>query len=79
MSPTMASLGLDKLSWDDRIVLAYELMKSVETERSTCSLTESQRAELRRRAEEADLHPEDGIPWEEVKAKGRSRIGETKC
>ena len=75
MSPTMASLGLDKLSWDDRVVLAHQLLMSVEAERSTWSLTPAQSAELDRRIVEDDAHPEDGIPWEVVKAAGRERMG----
>ncbi len=76
MSPTIASLGLDKLTIEERIALAGELWESVEAERVPNPLTDEFRAELHRRAEDAILNPDDGIPWEEVKAKGRLRIGQ---
>ena len=74
MSPTMASLGLDKLSWDERVVLAHQLLMSVEAERKTCSLTVVQAAELDRRLAEDDANPDDVFTWEEVKAEGRLRM-----
>ena len=73
MSPTIASLGLDKLTVAERIALAGELYESVEAEQPSV-LTEAQREELQRRVEDADLHPEDGIPWEQVKAEARAKF-----
>jgi len=72
MTPTMASLGLDKLSRDERLALLNELRESVQAEPSPIS--DEFREELRRRAEDADLHPEDGVPWEEVWAKVQARF-----
>jgi putative addiction module component (TIGR02574 family) len=72
MPVTIASLGLDKLPREDRLALAQELLDSVAEEPGTHALTEAQLKELLRRADEADAHPEQGIPWEEVKAKARA-------
>lgn len=36
---------------------------------------EMQRAELDRRVAEDDAFPDDVIPWEEIKAAARSRLG----
>jgi putative addiction module component (TIGR02574 family) len=74
MPVSIASLGLDKLSREDRLALAQELLDSVEAEASPPQLTEEQLRELLRRADEADADPDGGIPWEEVKAKARARF-----
>lgn len=74
MSPTFAALGLDKLSREERLALVQELWDSIAAEKPGGMLTDAQREELRRRAEEADANPDDGIPWEQVKAEGRARM-----
>lgn len=73
MSPTIASLGLDKLTIEERIALAAELWESIEGGRSPAPLTPAQSAELDRRIAEDDANPDDVIPWEQVKANARSR------
>ncbi len=42
---------------------------------ATNGVTNAQRQELRRRVAEDDAHPEDVIPWEQVKAEARARAG----
>lgn len=74
MAVTIASLGLDKLSRDERIRLAQELWDSIVAEPGPFPLTDAQREELLRRADEADADPDGGIPWEQVKAKGRAQL-----
>jgi putative addiction module component (TIGR02574 family) len=74
MTTLLKSLGLDKLSRDERIALAQELWDSIVAEQGPSLLTEAQRMELLRRADEADADPDGGIPWEEVKAKARARF-----
>jgi putative addiction module component (TIGR02574 family) len=74
MPVTMASLGLDKLPREERRALAEELLDSIAAEAGPSPLTEAQLKELLRRADEADAHPELGIPWEEVKAKARAQF-----
>ena len=65
MSAMMKSLGLDRLTIDERIALADELWENVEAETSPGSrLTDAQKTELDRRIAEA----EGGIPWDQVKA-----------
>lgn len=67
-------LHLDELSVDDRLVLVGELWESIEQERGTLPISEDLRAELARRVDEADRHPEESIPWEEIKAAALLRI-----
>ena len=74
MSATIASLGLDRLPREERLALVQELWDSIAAEQAPSLLTEAQRQELRRRADEADAAPDDGIPWEQVKAEGRARF-----
>jgi putative addiction module component (TIGR02574 family) len=74
VSPTFASLGLDKLSREERLALVQELWDSIAADNPRSLLTDAQRAELRRRVAEDDANPDDVIPWEQVKAEGRARM-----
>ena len=67
MAATMTSLGLDRLSLDERVVLAHELLESVNEESRASRLTDEQKRELDRRIAEADADPDGGIPWEQVR------------
>lgn len=62
MSATLASLGLDKLSRDERLALVQALWDSIAAEGP--HLTDAQRAELERRIAEDDADPDGGVPWE---------------
>ena len=66
------------LSIEERLKLVGDIWDSI-AEAANASpdvlpLTEEQRAELDRRIAEADAHPEDLIPMEEVMAQLRSKI-----
>jgi putative addiction module component (TIGR02574 family) len=74
MSARMKSLGLDRLSADERTVLAYELLDSVNEETRTARLTEAQKRELDRRIAEDDADPDGGIPWEKVRDEVRAEL-----
>jgi putative addiction module component (TIGR02574 family) len=67
---TLESLGLNTLSREERLVLVQALWDSIAAEGP--HLTDAQRRELELRAEEDDAHPDDVIPWEQVKAKARA-------
>jgi putative addiction module component (TIGR02574 family) len=74
MPPTVHSLGIDKFSRDERLDLVQEIWDSIAAESTPSFLTESQRFELQRRAAEDDAHPEDAVPWEQVKAETMARL-----
>ena len=74
MSPTLQSLGLDRLPRSDRLALVQELWDSIAGEEMALPLSEDRRRELERRADEDDASPDDLIPWEQVKAQARSRF-----
>lgn len=74
MAATMKSLGLDQLSSDERVILAYELLDSVTEETRNSRLTEAQKKELERRIAEDDADPDGGIPWEQVRDEVRAEL-----
>ncbi|HEY7157445.1 MAG TPA: addiction module protein [Gemmataceae bacterium] len=74
MSPTVQSLGIDRLPRDQRIALVLELWDTIASEPHQPLLTEAQRRELERRVAEDDAHPDDVVPWEQVKAQTLSRL-----
>jgi putative addiction module component (TIGR02574 family) len=73
MIPSMQSLGIDRLPVEQRLTLVQEIWDSIAAERQSL-LTEAQRQELERRANDLDKNPDNLIPWEEVKAKALARF-----
>jgi len=73
MTATLESLGIDRMSVDDRILLVQQIWESVEADSAGALLTEAQRQELERRADDDDANPDDTIPWEQVKAEALAR------
>ncbi|MBI2804086.1 MAG: addiction module protein [Planctomycetes bacterium] len=69
MAATMESLGLDRLSPDEKLALAGQLWDSVLVAKQPGSfLDDEQRAELRRRIAEAEATPDDYVKWKDVLA-----------
>ncbi len=62
-----------KLSVAERIQLAEELWDSI-PESADISLTDAQKAELERRLEDLEQHPDAGEPWEAVRARLYARL-----
>ena len=73
MSPTIQSLGIDKLSRDERIALIQDIWDTITAEAPPPPLSDELRTELRRRVAEHQAHPEDAIPWEQVEAEIMAR------
>ena len=74
MSVSLKSLGIDRLSVEERLALVEELWDSIAESSADLPLTEAQRAELERRLAEHEAHPDDVIPWEEIKASITARL-----
>ena len=74
MAVTVKSLGLDKLTREERIALVDEIWESIGTEPKP-PLSEAKRQELIRRVEDDDAFPDDVVPWETVLANTRARLG----
>ena len=71
MSASLKSLGIEKLSVEERLSLVEELWDSIA---EATPLTDAQRAELDRRLEEHKSNPNDVVPWEAVKASITARL-----
>ncbi len=74
MAPTLEELGIDKMSTDERLMLAQDILESVMEERPGSSLTPAKREELRRRVAELDANPDDVVSWEDVQASIQARL-----
>ena len=72
--PTVHTLGIDRMSRDQRIALVLEIWETVRVEEPSSLLTDTQRNELRLRVAEDDASPEDVVPWEQVKALALARL-----
>jgi len=72
MSVSLKSLGVEQLSVAERLVLVEELWDSIATD---TPVTDPQRAELDRRLADHQAHPDDVVPWDEVKASTIARLG----
>ena len=75
MAVTAKSLGIDKLDVDDRLALVEEIWASICADAERFPRSASQRAELDRRVADDDEFPDDVVPWDEVKASFRARLG----
>ena len=68
MGASLKSLGIDRLSVDERMALVEDIWDSIALESAALPLTDAQRTELDRRIAEHDANPDDVVPWEDVKA-----------
>lgn len=74
MTPTLESLGIDRLSIADRIRVAQAILESIaQQSEAPPRLTEAQRQELERRLEDAARNPDDVVDWEQVRAEALAR------
>lgn len=74
MAPDLLALGIDRLSIDERIALANAIWDSIGTTPHEPLLTAEQRDELQRRLDHHATHPDDVVPWEQIKADALARF-----
>ena len=74
MNASIKSLGIDRLPIEERLALVEDLWDSISDDSAALPLTEAQRVELQKRIEEDDAHPDDVVPWEQVKASTLARL-----
>ena len=74
MPATVSSLGIDQLPREERLALVQEIWDTIADEPQPPLLSEAQREDLARRVAEDDAAPDDGIPWEQVKARTLARL-----
>ena len=75
MGVSVKTLGIDRLDVDERLALVEEIWATICADAKAFPLTDAQRAELDRRVADDDAFPDDVVPWDEVKASVRSRLG----
>ena len=75
MAVSVKTLGIDRLNVDERLALVEEIWATICADAKTFPLSDAQRAELDRRVADDDAFPDDVVPWDEVKASVRSRLG----
>ena len=74
MPPTLAELGVDKLSFEDRFALAQAMWDNVHDELDAdTEISPELKVELERRLALADADPNRGIPWEVVIEEAKAR------
>jgi putative addiction module component (TIGR02574 family) len=73
MSPTFATLGIDRLSFAERLLLVEEIWDSIAAEAEKQPITDAQRRDLERRVAEYEANPKAGSTWEAVKARLQDR------
>jgi putative addiction module component (TIGR02574 family) len=73
MAPSIAELGIDRLSIEDRLAVADAIWDSVAREAEAAPLSAAQRAELERRLADSIERPDAVTPWEVVKARALAR------
>jgi putative addiction module component (TIGR02574 family) len=73
MSSTLKSLGIDRLSLAQRILLVEEIWDSIAAEAEQLPLSDAQRQDLQRRIAAYEANPKAGSTWEEVKARLRGQ------
>lgn len=74
MSVSLKSLGIDRLSVEERLALVEELWDSIAESAGELPLTPAQEAELERRIAEHDAKPDDVVTWEDVKSSIKARL-----
>jgi putative addiction module component (TIGR02574 family) len=65
---TMKDFGIDRLSPEQQLSLALEILESLGDNRPCGRLTAEQCAELARRDAELDANPKIALTWEQIRA-----------
>ncbi len=71
MRVSLKSLGIERLSIAERLLLVEELWDSIAAD---TPLTDAQRAELDRRLADHEANPDDVVSWEEVHSSITARL-----
>jgi putative addiction module component (TIGR02574 family) len=69
MSQAIKSLGIDRLTVAQRILLVEEIWDSIAAEAEHAPLSEAQKQDLQRRLDSYAENPKAGSSWEDVKAR----------
>ena len=72
MSASAKSLGIDRPSLAERILLVEEIWDGIAAEGEALKVPQSHKDELDRRISARDADPHSGASWEDVKTSWRS-------
>ncbi|MFO0811438.1 MAG: addiction module protein [Gemmataceae bacterium] len=73
--PTLESLGIDRLTVDEKLALVHDLWDQIATELAQRPLSDAMKQEIDRRLANHAANPEAAIPWEQVEAEALARYG----
>lgn len=71
MSDSLKSLGIERLSIAERLLLVEALWDSIAAD---TQLTDAQRVELDRRLADHEAYPDEVVSWEEVQSSIAARL-----
>lgn len=74
MISTLKTLGIDRMSVEERIALATTIWDSIPTETHTPLLSPAQQKELENRLADHATNPTDVVPWEKISADALARF-----
>lgn len=74
MTATIQSLGIDKMSVEDRIQLAVAIWDSIAESSPSPLVTDLQKAELERRLQDKKDNPDDFTPWAQIRTEALARL-----
>jgi putative addiction module component (TIGR02574 family) len=74
MSPTFQSLGIDRLSVAERIILVQDIWDSIAAEAEQSPLSKELQQEVDRRLAAYHMNPHAAIPWEQVETEAVARL-----
>ena len=73
MAAALESLGIDRMSIEERIDLVHTIWASIAVSSERPPISDAVRAELDCRWQDHLANPDDVIPWEQVKAEALAR------
>ena len=76
MGASIKALGIDRLGVDERLALVEEIWATICADAKAFPFSDAQRAELDRRVADDDSFPDDVVPWDQIKAEVRARLGQ---
>ena len=70
------SIAFDRMTTDEQIGHVQDLWDRISERPENVVVSEAWRVELARRAAEYEANPDIAIPWEDVRAEIRARLGQ---
>jgi putative addiction module component (TIGR02574 family) len=74
MAPSLEALGIDRMSFEERLALVEAIWDSLAAQTAVAPLTDAQKAEVDRRWAAHQANPQAAIPWEQVEAAALARL-----